>query len=95
MLESGMIYAVAVVLLGAFGLIGFVIQRLYKLAENALVLARAKDAEDYVHALEQVKTAELAKPVPKQENKPEEPETVSVQMPDGTVRELAPVWVRD
>lgn len=87
-----MLYAaLATVLLGAFCLIGFAIQRLFKLAEHALLFGRARDAADLATAIEQVETTKLAKPVPKRENTQEESETLTVTMPDGTVRELEPV----
>jgi hypothetical protein len=88
------IVAITVLFLGLLGLSAFLAHRLYTLSENALVLGRAKDATEYVSAQQMQATTKLAKPVPMQDNKTQEA-TKLYEMPDGTVRELEPVWVRE
>lgn len=77
--------------LALLALVGFAIHKLYRLAENAMVLGRAKDASEYVTALDALRTSEaarLAKDEPKVENE-EDPDLF--ELPDGRrVRRLVP-----
>lgn len=86
-----LIAGASALILALLGLVGFAISRLSKLAENALVLGRAKDAGEYASALDALeagRASRLAKDMPKPENE-EDPDLL--QLPDGRlVRRLVP-----